>query len=244
MPDLRRLGHGRRSGERARVCAVLQRGGDVTAGGYGAGDIRAIDRHLGAPPLQRDAEPEAVGHDVDVEALTNVGLGLDYDTTRLDRTTEDWLVAGSGLRNRVAEILDTVAVGVEQVGSSSVLGLLAKPIVDLAVGLSADHDLPAVTSRLEAAGWIYRGDAGDDGGHVFVLEARAWHRVAHLHVVEYGGEQWRNYVRFRDLLRSSSEARDRYEAVKVTLIEEHRDDRKAYTGGKSAVVRSLLHCVE
>lgn len=224
-------------------CAVFQWGGEVTVGVMGRA-ISAPSTGVSDGPCPRDAGPEAVGHDVDVEALTNVGLGLDYDTTRLDRTTEDWLVAGSGLRNRVAEILATVAMGVEQVGSSSVLGLLAKPIVDLAVGLSADHDLPAVTSRLEAAGWIYRGDAGDDGGHVFVLEARAWHRVAHLHVVEYGGEQWRDYVRFRDLLRSSSEARDRYEAVKLTLIEEHRDDRKAYTDGKSAVVRSLLHRVE
>jgi GrpB-like predicted nucleotidyltransferase (UPF0157 family) len=179
-----------------------------------------------------------------VDALTNAGLGLDYDTTRLDRTTEDWLVAGSELRDRVADSLDTVAAGVEQIGSSSVLGVLAKPIVDLAVGLSADHDLPAVTTRLEAAGWIYRGDAGDNGGHVFVLEARPWHRVAHLHVVDYGGLQWRNYVRFRDLLRSSSEARDRYEAVKLRLIEEHGDDRKAYTDGKSAVVTSLLHGAE
>lgn len=138
-----------------------------------------------------------------------------------------WIIAGASLRDRVAECLEDIAVGVEHIGSSSVLGLLAKPIVDLAVGLSVLEDLDAVRTRLEAAGWIYRGDAGENGGHIFVLETRPWHRVAHLHGDEYGGAQWLNYLRFRDLLRRSSDARARYEAVKLRLAQEHGADRKA-----------------
>jgi GrpB-like predicted nucleotidyltransferase (UPF0157 family) len=179
-----------------------------------------------------------------MDALIAAGLGLDYGTVRLERTTEDWLIAGAELRDRVEASLGSLAEGVEHVGSSSVLGLLAKPIIDLAVGVSTKQDLAAVTIRLEAGGWIYRGDAGDDGGHVFVLEARAWHRVAHLHVVEHGGVQWRDYLRFRGLLRRSADARDRYEAVKLRLVAEHRDDRKAYMGGKSPVVDLLLRIVD
>ena len=85
------------------------------------------------------------------------------------------------------------------VGSASVLGLLAKPIVDLAVGLADEQTLAPVEAGLCGAGWIYRGDTGRNGGHLFVLETRPWHRVAHLHVVKWGGHQWQNYVRFRDL---------------------------------------------
>ena len=176
-----------------------------------------------------------------MEALTDAGLGLDYGTLRLVRTTEAWISAGAQLRDRVADMLGDLAAGVEQIGSSSVLGLLAKPIVDLAVGLPAHHDLALVSSTLEANGWIYRGDAGDNGGHVFVLEARPWHRVAHLHVVDYGKAQWLNYLRLRDLLRRSPEARSRYEAVKLQLADEHGDGRKGYTDGKSTVVLTLLH---
>jgi GrpB-like predicted nucleotidyltransferase (UPF0157 family) len=177
---------------------------------------------------------------VTVEAFTDEGLGLDHDKLLFGRTTQGWIIAGSALRDRVAESLGNAVAGVEHIGSSSVLGLLAKPIVDLAVGLSAHHDLAAVGSRLDAAGWMYRGDAGENGGHVFVLEARPWHRVAHLHVVEYEGTQWLNYLRLRDLLRRSPEARDRYDAVKVRLAEECGNDRNAYTDGKSPVVSSLL----
>ena len=155
--------------------------------------------------------------------------GWDSTTTSCGWTGQ--LSAGSQRaprwRDHVVAIPEDDAAGVEQVGSSSVLGLLAKPIIDLVVGLSRHHDLGAVRTRLEAAGWIYRGDAGDHGGHVFAREVRPWHRVAHLHVVDHGGTQWRDHVVLRDLLRRSSDARDKYEAVKLRLVEELGDDRKA-----------------
>jgi GrpB-like predicted nucleotidyltransferase (UPF0157 family) len=176
--------------------------------------------------LLRLGHSDGVWQDMTVEVLTAAGLGLDYDTIRLDRTTAAWLIAGTALRDQLLKILDGAATDVELIGSSSALGLLAKPIIDLAVGLTVDHVLSPVTPKLEAAGWIYRGDAGDNGGHVFVLETRPRYRVAHLHVVEHDASQWRNYLCFRDLLRQSPVARERYEAVNLRLAEKERDDRK------------------
>jgi len=113
-------------------------------------------------------------------------------------------------------------------------------IIDLAVGLDEQHDFARVRAKLEAEKWLYRGDAGGDGGHVFVLEARPWHRVAHIHVVDHGGTQWYNYLRLRDLLLGSPTAQAQYQAVKLRLIEEVGNDRKRYTDAKSDVVRTLL----
>jgi GrpB-like predicted nucleotidyltransferase (UPF0157 family) len=182
-----------------------------------------------------------VRHDRSVEWLTDAGLGLENNVLRLHRTSQAWVDAGELLRNNVAAQLVGLVVGVEQIGSSSVLGLLAKPIVDLAVGLSAEQDLPPASSTLQESGWIYRGDSGANGGHVFVLEARPQHRVAHIHVVEYGGEQWQDYLQLRDLLHRSSPARARYELVKRRLADELGDDREAYTDGKADIVSALLN---
>lgn len=102
------------------------------------------------------------------------------------------------------------------------------------------NELAPVSATLQAHGWTYRGDAGPHGGNVFVLDARPWHRVAHLHVVEHDGDQWRHYLLLRDLLRRSSDARARYELVKQQLVTEFGDDRTAYTDGKSDIVRTLL----
>jgi GrpB-like predicted nucleotidyltransferase (UPF0157 family) len=172
--------------------------------------------------------------------LVDVGLGLDNDTLRLSRTTPEWVEAGARLRRDVADRLAGLAVAVEQIGSSSVNGLLAKPIIDLAIGLTADQDFMPVREQLESAEWIYRGDAGGQGGHVFILESVPSRRVAHAHVVEHLGEQWRNYTRLRDLLRRSPEARHRYEDVKVQLANSVGNDRVLYTDGKTEIVSSLL----
>ena len=172
--------------------------------------------------------------------LADVGLGLDHDLLRLDRTTPAWVDAGARLRGEVAARLAGFAADVEQIGSSSVKGLLAKPIVDLAIGLTTDQELAPVRERLESAGWIYRGDAGAQGGHVFVLESAPRHRVAHAHVVEHLGEQWRSYLRLRDLLDRSPAARHRYEDTKLRLINEVGDDRTVYTEGKTEIIASLL----
>ncbi len=94
--------------------------------------------------------------------------------------------------------------------------------------------------RLESAGWIYRGDAGAHLGHVFVLEAKPGHRVVHVHVVDFDGDQWRDYVRLKELLRRSPAAGERYETIKQQLVNEVGIDRTAYTDGKSEVIAALL----
>jgi GrpB-like predicted nucleotidyltransferase (UPF0157 family) len=204
---------------------------------------------LRSSPKQADADDcarvpmtrkSAMAGFMHVERLIQVGLGQDYDSMTLSRTTGAWLAAGVELQARVLAVLDGVTTDVEVIGSSSVLGLLAKPIIDLAVGLPVDRALPPITTRLKNDGWIYRGDAGANGGHVFVLEARPWHRVAHLHVVPHDGKAWRDYLSLRDLLRRCPDARVRYEEVKVELARRQPIDRSAYTIGKSEIVASLL----
>ena len=58
---------------------------------------------------------------------------------------------------------------VEMIGSSSVSGLLPKPIIDRAVGLAADQPRAPIATKLEADGWIYRADAGLSEGMVSFL---------------------------------------------------------------------------
>jgi HAD superfamily hydrolase (TIGR01509 family) len=228
----------------AGMAVVAYAGGVTSRARLSAPGVTVIDDMRDLPDAIAATRPAqavyAEGAASLVPRLTAAGLGLGYEELRLDRTTEAWLEAGAALRARVVEVLEGLSVRVEPIGSAAVLGMAAKPIVDLAVGLDRADALDAVRSALEQDSWIYGGDAGEDGGHVLLLEDRPWHRVAHLHVVDADGRQWRDYLRLRDLLRASPEARERYAATKRRLLDGLGPDRAAYTTGKTDVVRDLL----
>ncbi|MCP4306284.1 MAG: GrpB family protein [bacterium] len=170
------------------------------------------------------------------------GLGLRYGTVRLEPSHLKWVSIAAVVGARVAQALGSDAVVIEHVGSTAVPGLLAKPVIDVAVGVRPDADLAAIRQRLESSGWVYRGDAGRAGGHVFVLERGPHSRIAHVHVVEYDGEQWRRYLTLRDLLQNDLEARSAYEQAKLALVKTYGSDnsKRAYTSGKTSIIEELL----
>ena len=65
-------------------------------------------------------------------------------------------------------------------------------------------------------------------------------RTHHIHVVEWDGAAWRDYIRFRDLLRSDPEKALRCEACKRRLAERFPHDRKSYTAGKAELIAQML----
>src|SRR5262249_13485748 len=130
------------------------------------------------------------------------GLGLQYGTVRLVPTDPSWAAIGHDLATETKQMLGELVRAVEHVGSTSVPGLLAKRVMDLALGVPVGADVEELVEPMSQRGWIYRGDGGvDGGGWVFVLEDSPWHRVAHAHGVIYGGDQWLRYLEFREVLR-------------------------------------------
>lgn len=191
------------------------------------------------------------------KSLAEHGLGLDYGQVELREHDSRWRYHGQLLVNEVTAALKPLepSVQVEHVGSTSVPGLLAKPMIDLIVGID---DFPnirevrredrvarfkrvqAIKAALDQAGWRYICDLGGSGGRLFALEPRVKHAVAHLHLVENGSPHWQTYVDFRELLRSNPDARAMYQALKLDLQAQHSDDRRSYTAGKHDLIESLL----
>ena len=175
-----------------------------------------------------------------VDRFASSGLGLHRGTVRLVEAQPRWAALAEAVRADLAGALVGDAVAIEHVGSTAIPGLIAKPILDFAIGIRDDIEPLSLQPRLERMGWLFRTDARDEGGLVFVLETRPMHRVAHVHVVHHGDLQWRNYLQLRDRLRVDAAARDAYSAAKVALAARFPSDRGAYTTGKSAVIRWLL----
>lgn len=167
-------------------------------------------------------------------------LGVTYGTVRLVEHDSRWAAAFAAEHAVLAAALDGFECTVEHIGSTSVPDLPAKPILDIAVGIPEPRDVAGCIPRLEGCGYEYRGDAGADGGHVFV-RASGTVRTHHVHLVERGGDQWKAYLALRDLLRGDEAARRRYAAAKHELASRFPHDRKRYTDAKNAVVSELLN---
>jgi GrpB-like predicted nucleotidyltransferase (UPF0157 family) len=179
-------------------------------------------------------------HPMTPAELEQLGLGLEYGTVRHAPARPEWHTAALALIDELHEALGAAAIEIEHIGSTAIADLLAKPIVDIAIRLAPDAPLEGLIDTLGALGYLYRGDAGTDGGLVFVLDVRPWVRVAHVHGIRDGDPQWDRYLAVVAALRSDPAARRAYETTKRELAASHPDGRQAYTAGKSAVVADLL----
>lgn len=171
--------------------------------------------------------------------LDDANLGLPRPLVKIADSDPRWSTAYQRLLPSLRQTLGKHAVAIEHVGSTSVPGLAAKPILDIAVGLGPEPDIAALTAALESQGYLYRGKGEGSIGLLFVWESAPEHRLVHIHAIPYGGEQWRDYVDFREVLRAEPTLREEYASLKRALAERYRDDRHAYRNAKAEFISGV-----
>jgi GrpB-like predicted nucleotidyltransferase (UPF0157 family) len=126
---------------------------------------------------------------------------------------------------------------INHIGSTSVEGLIAKPIVDILLELPEDYELDRVSELLQNAGWILM-DRDDEKQTLDLNKgytpAGFAEKVYHLHVRALG--DW-DELYFRDYLRKYPKAARQYEELKRSLKEKYEHNRDAYTEAKTAFVQ-------
>ena len=142
------------------------------------------------------------------------------------------------LRSRVAPALGEIAAAIEHVGSTSVPGLAAKPIIDIDVLLAAREGLPTVIARLAALGYAHEGDLGIAGREAFRHAPDL--PIHNLYVCTPDCTEYRRHVAFRDWMRAHKDDAKAYGALKFRLAEQFRNDRDGYGIAKSEFVESIL----
>jgi GrpB-like predicted nucleotidyltransferase (UPF0157 family) len=197
-----------------------------------------IERDFGlAAPLRSAADPKRFIRGVGQEKEM---IGLKRHTVLVVDHDPGWIDLGTDACRRVQQAGGDLVADVQHVGSTAVPELPAKPILDLAAAVATLDVIPKLIEKLTALGYIYRGNGEHSGGHLFVWESEPDVRTIHLHVVTRDDVQWRNYLRFRDLLRQDSTVRQQYAELKRELRKRFPDDRKAYTDSKDEFIRGTL----
>ncbi|EDY17913.1 protein of unknown function UPF0157 [Chthoniobacter flavus Ellin428] len=137
----------------------------------------------------------------------------------------------------VAQALGPKALVIEHVGSTSVPGLAAKPIIDIDVLVEDSSNEGAYLSDLAAAGYMLRVREPDWHEHRMF---RTPELDVHIHIFSLGCVEVARHLTFRNRLQSHAEDRLRYEALKRKLAKEDWPDMNAYARAKSELVEEII----
>jgi GrpB-like predicted nucleotidyltransferase (UPF0157 family) len=130
--------------------------------------------------------------------------------------------------------LGSTLVAAHHIGSTSVPGLLAKPIIDLMPLVTTLDDLDQKHSHVEALGYSWYGELGIAERRYCALSDGNGVRIAQLHFFAAGSQQVLRHLVFRDYLRAHPEAAHAYEEEKRRACKLYPTDSHAYTEEKAA----------
>ncbi|MDY7541331.1 MULTISPECIES: GrpB family protein [unclassified Cryobacterium] len=176
---------------------------------------------------------DCVSRRPDVVTVELVG-GTEKRPLELVVYDDSWPVIFQDHQRRLRKVLGTTGLEVEHIGSTSVPGLAAKPIVDILVtvgDITAEEDYLA---PLLSVGYELR---VREPGHRLV---RTSARDVHIHILQRGDEAIDRYVLFRNRLRADAADRSLYEAMKSALLAEGFDDMNAYADAKTEVIAAII----
>jgi GrpB-like predicted nucleotidyltransferase (UPF0157 family) len=179
--------------------------------------------------------------DEELQSITVETLGPHNAPITLAAYDPDWPRLFSREADRLRSVLGTEALRIEHVGSTSVPGLMAKPVVDIVLVVPDSADEPRYVPRLQAAGYV-----------LWIREPEWFeHRLfkgpdisINLHVFSSGTAEVKRMLRFRDRLRDDDAARDRYLRVKRELAQRTWRHVQDYADAKTAVVNQILDDAE
>lgn len=162
---------------------------------------------------------------------------VDYDPS--------WPILYEKEKKRILESVGNKLVGIEHIGSTAVLGLGSKPIIDMLAGnlgapdaeecmlLLQDLGYTDVTPQPEEPDWYYCLSRAYRGEFSSLLNY-------HLHLMRFMSDFWKRHLLFRNYLRTHPETAQQYYELKKKLAGEYGSNRRGYTTAKTSFIKSVI----
>ncbi|WP_187977753.1 GrpB family protein [Mycetocola sp. JXN-3] len=147
---------------------------------------------------------------------------------------ETWPTRFESLSERILAALGPVALSVQHIGSTSVPGLAAKPLIDVLLTVTDVETEDAYVPAMEAAGFVLR--VREDHHRMF----RTPKKDVHIHVYQPEHSQVSDYIALRNHLRANADDRDLYARTKRALAEQTWSDMNDYADAKTDVIAEIL----
>jgi GrpB-like predicted nucleotidyltransferase (UPF0157 family) len=149
-----------------------------------------------------------------------------------------WASNFESIRSGLEEALGDVALDILHVGSTSVVGLAAKPIIDIDVVIDSEDALRSVIERLATIDYVFEGDRGVPRRYAFTTPGDLPRH--HLYVCAKDNLELKRQVAFRDFLRENPKEAAAYGTLKCELASHFGLDRDGYSRAKTEFVEQAL----
>lgn len=150
----------------------------------------------------------------------------------------EWPRLFADLGARLREALGPVALRIDHIGSTSIPGMAAKPVIDVQVSVPSFEPLEALKGPMEKLGFVFRASNPDLTKRYF--RETPGERRTHIHFRLAGSWAEQFALLFRDYMRVHEEDCRWYENIKRQLAEQYRDDRQGYTNAKAPYLWEIM----
>ena len=188
-------------------------------------------------------------HEVDTDdGFTGVILEGDFDSTAFAVTKDlivvdydpEWPQSFARIHAFVWPALEGIADRIDHVGSTSVQGLAAKPVIDMDVVVTSENGIRPAINALTQIGYQWRGDYGVRGREAFRVPAARVLPAHNLYVVVDGNKAHLDHTLLRDEMREDTELRERYGELKRANAIASGGDIDWYVAAKATFVAEVL----
>lgn len=151
---------------------------------------------------------------------------------------EKWKQDFMAIKEEISAALGDIAIAIEHVGSTSVEGMAAKPIIDIDVVVKREQIGDAILV-LSGIGYIHEGDLGIPGREAFAYEGKEHLQRHHLYVCPEDSAELKRHLAFRDYLRKHPDAVEEYSKIKIEAARLYPEDIDNYIEYKSPVIEKI-----
>jgi GrpB-like predicted nucleotidyltransferase (UPF0157 family) len=158
----------------------------------------------------------------------------------LEPHNQAWCESFEALRIELIENLGEIAESIEHFGSTSIEGIVAKPIIDVIGQVKSLQDLDQELPKLPPNRFKNLGENGVQDRRYLVVLDSCGKVVAHVHLFPLNHSGYADRILFRDYLRNHQEASRQYEQLKIALSIKFQNDPTSYWKGKDEFVKKIL----
>ena len=162
----------------------------------------------------------------------------DVRTIKVVPYNPNWRNEFELIKHELTPVLSDIIIAIEHVGSTSVPGLYAKPIIDIDIVIETEL-FDKVREQLGKIGYSHIGNLGIDSREAFKYENKPHLMEHHLYVCDKKSDELKRHISLRDFLRNNKEYCIKYSDIKIEMASKHPHDVDSYIDGKQSIILEI-----